>query len=578
MEQKGLDFNFFIGMFLIFGLLMWFNINQVPITSTQINAKDTINNISLDKKLIIETPSNKHSDLSLENNYMDDIDTVFYSLSNSLLSLKFSNYGACINEVVLKDYYTYDSLDLKLIKDLDFNFSFFIKDQILNSNQIVFKDVIQEKDKLIFIHQDQHLNTIKFIYELIPNSYNLKFNVITENGNTYIEPNKLLFTQNIHQLEKNFNNERNTTTINYSLNETSSKQMSLMKDSEKTVEKPFWVAHKQQFFSTIISSSNIFREATFSTYTPDSDEYIKRLSSEFKIEYDNLNNNYAFNFYFLPNKYSLLKSFNQGFESLVPLGKFVFGWVNRFLVIPMFNFLDNMGLNYGLIILIIALTIKFLLFLPTKSSYMSMAKMRVLKPEIDAINEKIKDPMQKQQAQMNLYRKTGVNPLGGCLPLLFQMPILIALFRFFPASIELRQQPFLWADDLSTYDSILDLGFNIPLYGDHISLFALLMTGATVLQMMYSNQLSANSQMPQMKYVMYMMPLIFLFVMNNYSAALSYYYFLANLITFAQQAIIRRSIDDEKLYKMLQANKKKPIKKSKFQQKLEEMSRKNQNR
>ena len=207
-----------------------------------------------------------------------------------------------------------------------------------------------------------------------------------------------------------------------------------------------------------------------------------------------------------------------------------------------------------------------------------MAKMRVLKPEIDAINEKIKDPMQKQQAQMNLYRKTGVNPLGGCLPLLFQMPILIALFRFFPASIELRQQPFLWADDLSTYDSILDLGFTIPLYGDHISLFALLMTGATVLQMMYSNQMSANSQMPQMKYVMYMMPLIFLFVMNNYSAALSYYYFLANLITFAQQAIIRRSIDDNKLYAMLQANKKKPIKKSKFQQKLEEIAKKNQNR
>ena len=204
-----------------------------------------------------------------------------------------------------------------------------------------------------------------------------------------------------------------------------------------------------------------------------------------------------------------------------------------------------------------------------------MAKMRVLKPEIDAINEKISDPLQKQQAQMNLYRKTGVNPLGGCLPLLFQMPILIALFRFFPASIELRQQPFLWADDLSTYDSILDFGFSIPLYGDHISLFALLMTGATLLQMIYSNQLSGSSQMPQMKYVMYTMPVVFLFVMNNYSAALSYYYFLANLITFAQQAIIRRGINDEKLYALLQANKKKPVKKSKFQQKLEEIAKQN---
>lgn len=572
MEQKGLDFNFFIGMFLIFGLLMWFNMNQVPNNSNQINEKATIDNISEDKKSIHQ------SDLSIENHSIDYVDTVFYSLSNSLLSLKFSNYGACVNEVTLRNYLTYDSLDLKLIKDLDFNFSFFIKDQIINSDQIIFQDVVQNNNQLIFTHKDKYDNTIKFIYELIPNSYNLKFNVITDNGNTYIEPHKLLFAQNIHQLEKNFDNERNTTTINYSLNENSSKQMSLMKDSEKTIENPIWVAHKQQFFSTIIASENIFREASLSTYSPESNEYIKKLSSEFKIEYDNLNNNYAFDFYFFPNKYSLLKSFDKGFESLVPLGKFVFGWVNRFLVIPMFNFLDNLGLNYGLIILIIALTIKFLLFLPTKSSYLSMAKMRVLKPEIDAINEKIKDPMQKQQAQMNLYRKTGVNPLGGCLPLLFQMPILIALFRFFPASIELRQQPFLWADDLSTYDSILDLGFTIPLYGDHISLFALLMTGATVLQMMYSNQMSANSQMPQMKYVMYMMPLIFLFVMNNYSAALSYYYFLANLITFAQQAIIRRSIDDNKLYAMLQANKKKPIKKSKFQQKLEEIAKKNQNR
>ena len=576
MEQKGLDFNFFIGMFLIFGLLMWFNINQVPQSnsSTQINEQDVQSNVSIDQELIIKKPLVSQNELITNSNF----DTTFYLLSNNLLSLKFSNHGACIDEVTLKDYFTYDSLDLKLVKDLDFNFSFFIKDKVLNSSQIIFNEVIEENNKLVFIYKDQFSNTIKFIYELLPNSYNLKFNVITENGNTYIEPNTLLFTQNISQLEKNFDNERNTTTINYSLNETNSKQMSLMKDSKKTIENPYWVAHRQQFFSTIISSDNIFRQATLDTYTPDSDLYVKKLSSEFKIEYDNSNNDYSFNFYFLPNKYSLLKSFNKGFESLVPLGKFVFGWVNRFLVIPMFNFLDNMGLNYGLIILIIAFTIKFLLFLPTKSSYLSMAKMRVLKPEIDAINEKIKDPMQKQQAQMNLYRKTGVNPLGGCLPLLFQMPILIALFRFFPASIELRQQSFLWADDLSTYDSILDLGFSIPLYGDHISLFALLMTGATVLQMMYSNQLSSNSQMPQMKYVMYMMPLIFLFVMNNYSAALSYYYFLANLITFAQQAIIRRSIDDKKLYAMLQANKKKPLKKSKFQQKLEEMAKKNQNR
>jgi len=568
MEQKGLDFNFFIGMFLIFGLLMWFNFNQVPIES----ASTTNSTKTPLSKTILKQEIENNSNSVFEEKINPSEKT--FTLSNDKVDIKISNYGASIQEVIVNDYYTYDSLDLKLIKDLDFNFSFFIKDEILNTRSVFFDVVSQNKNKLSFNYTDPNGNQIIFLYELPVDSYNLKLKVITENGDTYVEPNKFLFSQKINQLEKNLDNERNTTTINYSFNNNSSKQMSLMKDVEKTIQNPSWVAHKQQFFSTIITSDNFFREALVKTKSPDSENYVKELASEFLIEYDNTHNDYNFDFYFVPNKYSLLKSFDKGFETLVPLGWGIFGWVNKYLVIPMFNFLENQGLNYGIIILIIAVVIKLLLFLPTKSSYLSMAKMRVLKPEIDALNEKIKDPVQRQQAQMNLYRKTGVNPLGGCLPLLFQMPVLIALFRFFPASIELRQQPFLWADDLSTYDSILDFGFSIPLYGDHISLFALLMTFATVLQMMYSNQMSTNTQMPQMKYVMYFMPVIFLLVMNNYSSALSYYYFLANIITFAQQAIIRRGIDDKQLYTMLQENKKKPIQKSKFQQKLEEMAKK----
>ena len=469
-------------------------------------------------------------------------------------------------------------MSLKLIDDLNFNFSFFIKDVLLNTKDIIFNDVVQTKNSLSFYFKDTHDNSIAFVYKLLPDSYILNFEVVTENGDSYIEPNKFHWFQKINQLEKNLDNERNATTINYSFNNKSSKQLSLMKDVDKKIESPIWIANRQQFFSTIIYSETAFKTASISTFTPEDDKYVKSLNSEFTLNYDNQKNQYLFDVYLLPNKYSLLRSFDKGFESLVPLGWGIFGWVNKFLVIPMFNFLENFGLNYGLIILIIAVVIKCMLFLPTKSSYISMAKMRVLKPEIDLINEKIEDPVKRQQAHMNLYRKTGVNPLGGCLPMLFQMPILIALFRFFPSSIELRQQKFLWADDLSTYDSILDFGFSIPLYGDHISLFALLMTLATVLQMVYSNQMSTqNAQMPQMKYVMYTMPIIFLFVMNNYSAALSYYYFLANMITFAQQAIIRNSIDEKKLYAILQENKKKPIKKSKFQQRLEQMT-KNQKR
>ena len=582
MEQKGFDGNFFIGMFLIFGILIWVNLTQMP------SAINSENSVSINSK---EIPENKNQIKQIDIDVADDnifrkqhsyqYQEEIYEISNDLIVLKLSNYGASIKEVVLKEYYTHDSLPLKLIQDLDFNFSFFSTTEKMNTDTLVFQSIDQSDTKIIFQFQDELKNSISFIYELLADSYEVDFQVLIREGSSYLEPDKLMWSQKINQLEKNIDNERNSTTINYSFNNKSSKQLSLMKDVEKTIESPVWIANKQQFFSTIIYSEDSFESAVIQSNKPDEndDSFVKTLQSEFSIDYDNQNNQYLFNLYFVPNKYSLLSSFDRGFESLVPLGWGIFGWVNKFLVIPMFNFLENFGFNYGIIILIIAIVIKIILFLPTKSSYLSMAKMRVLKPEIDAINEKIEDPMQRQQAHMNLYRKTGVNPLGGCLPMLLQMPILIALFRFFPASIELRQQPFLWADDLSSYDSILDLGFNIPLYGDHISLFALLMTLATALQMMYSNQMSSsNAQMPQMKYVMYTMPIIFLFVMNNYSSALSYYYFLANLITFGQQALIRRSIDDQKLYAMLQANKKKPVKKSKFQQRLEELARKNQNR
>ena len=570
MNNKGLDINFFIGIFLIFGILTWFRSTQVP-------SQDTPGIINYNESNIDNATEFNEQNQNITN--FEDLDINLekesqHILSNNILDIKISNYGASIEEVVLKDYYTYDSLELKLIQDLDFNFSFFMGDKKINSNNIVFNNVISEENKISFLYKDQQDNSLVFIYELLPDSYMVSFSVLTEEGGTYIEPSKLTWLQNANQLEKNLNNERNSTTINYSTNNKSSKQLSLVKDVQKNIEAPIWIAHKQQFFSTIIFSENLFESVDLDISSPDDDSYVKSLKSEFKLSNNNTRKQYEFDLYFIPNKYSLLASFEKGFESLVPLGWGVFGWVNKFLIIPMFNFLDNFGLNYGLIILIIAVVIKLILFWPTRSSYLSMAKMRVLKPEIDAINEKIEDPMQRQQAHMNLYRKTGVNPLGGCLPMLLQMPILIALFRFFPASIELRQQSFLWADDLSTYDSILDLGFNIPLYGDHISLFAILMTLATVLQMFYSNQMSSqNAQMPQMKYVMYTMPVIFLFVMNNYSSALSYYYFLANLITFAQQAIIRNSMDDSKLYAMLQENKKKPVKKSKFQQRLEELAK-----
>jgi len=286
-----------------------------------------------------------------------------------------------------------------------------------------------------------------------------------------------------------------------------------------------------------------------------------------------------FDFYFGPNHYQTLKEAGHDLQQQIPLGWGIFGWVNKFLVIPVFNWLDTYGLNYGIVILFLTLIIKLVLFPFQFKSYLSQAKMRVLKPEMDELNKKYEneDALKKQQALMALYKEAGVNPLGGCFPLLLQLPILLAMFNFFPNAIELRQQSFLWADDLSTFDSILTLPFEIPVYGDHVSLFALLMTISTIIYTMMNNSLSVqNDQMKQMKWMMYLMPVVFLLVLNSYAAGLNYYYFLANIITFGQQFAFSKLVDEKKIHAKIQANKLKPAsqKTSSFQQKLEEMAKK----
>jgi YidC/Oxa1 family membrane protein insertase len=286
--------------------------------------------------------------------------------------------------------------------------------------------------------------------------------------------------------------------------------------------------------------------------------------------------------YFGPNKYYGLKKYKLDLERQIPLGwSFIpMAWINIYAVIPVFTFFGNMGLNYGIIILILTILLKIVLFPIAYKTYKSSAKMRVLKPDIDELNKKFpkkEEAMKKQQATMDLYKKAGVNPMAGCIPMLLQMPILIAMFRFFPSSIELRQQPFLWAQDLSSYDSIWNFpgGFAIPWYGDHVSLFALLMTISSVIYTKINDQAmgSSQQQMPGMKTMMYLMPVMFLFWFNDYSSGLSYYYLLANLITFAQIYIIRGTIDDKKLHAQIEANRKKTVKKSGFQKRLETMAK-----
>jgi YidC/Oxa1 family membrane protein insertase len=294
-------------------------------------------------------------------------------------------------------------------------------------------------------------------------------------------------------------------------------------------------------------------------------------------------------FYFGPNRFQTLKSYDLHLEKQIPLGWGIFGWVNKFLVIPVFNFLDSFNLNYAIIILCLTLVFKTLLFPIAYKTYTSSAKMRVLKPEIDELNKKFgaEDAVKKQQAMMALYKKAGVNPLAGCIPALLQMPILLALFRFFPASIELRQQGFWWAHDLSTFDSVWDFG-KLPvidfIYGDHVSIWALLCTITTLIYTQMNSQLMSNpgqQQMAGMKYMMYIMPIMFLPFLNKFSAGLSYYYTLANLISFGQMYIIRMFVDEKKLRAQIEENKKKPAKApSSFQQRLQkriEDAQKNRN-
>jgi YidC/Oxa1 family membrane protein insertase len=353
-------------------------------------------------------------------------------------------------------------------------------------------------------------------------------------------------------------------------------------DSKNLTTKIKWISFKQQFFNVSLIADQSFSNASLKqkkeVVNP---KYMKQLSSEISLPYQGKpSETIGMKLFFGPNHYKTLKKLDVGLENIISLGRSIFRWVNVGLVIPVFNFLGRFIGNYGIIILILTILIKLVLFPLTYKSYISTAKMKVLKPEVDKINEKFpkpEDAMKKQQAVMAMYKKAGVSPMGGCLPMLLQMPLLIAMFRFFPASIELRHEGFLWANDLSTYDSILHLPFTIPFYGDHVSLFCLLMTIVNIVYIMTNDQMAqSGQQIPGMKMMMYLMPVMMMFWFNDYAAALSYYYFLSLLLTILQTYIMRLFVNDEAILakiRLHQSNKKEPTK-SKFQQRMEEMAKK----
>lgn len=516
----------------------------------------------------------------------------FYKLENELFILTFSNKGGRIAAAQLKDYKKYNGDPLMLFTGdgSRFNLNLFAPEQI-NTADFYFTPRIISDTSIAFRLYADSTSYLEYLYTIRPDNYMMDMKVDLSHFKGKIAPNQpdvtLAWGVVSPQEEKGFQNENNYTTIAYKYpGETSIEDLGMSTGikEENITTKVQWVAFKQQFFSSIIVARDNFSAADLKYNTfPPTDTNIKDFSALLTLPYTPATEGYNLQFYFGPNKFSVLKKYgDMEFQKLVPLGWWIIGWINRYVVIPVFDFLGSYIANFGIVILILTVLIKLLIFPLTYKSYLSTAKMRLLKPDIDKLNEKYpkkEDAMKKQQAVMQLYKSAGVNPMGGCLPLLIQFPILIAMFRFFPASIELRGKSFLWADDLSSYDSIWNFpdGFSIPFYGDHVSLFALLMAVSLFITSKINYSQSAGmstQQMPGMKFMMlYLMPVMLLVWFNNYSAGLCYYYLLANIITIGQTFAFRYIVDEKKLHARMMDNSKKPVKKSKWQMRLEEMQR-----
>jgi len=538
----------------------------------------------------------------------------FYTLENELVKITLSNKGGRIYSVQLKKYSTKDSLNnahpLILFNDKESSMGFtFVtnNNRVVNSSNLYFEPVSGiTKDSngsqtLILRLKTSGTAFLDFAYTLPKKDYLVSFGLKANGMNTVmpagINSLDMQWNSKIRQQEKGRKFEDRYSSIEYKYVADDVEKLSESKnDDKKLTNKVKWIAFKDQFFSSILIADDAMSSTTLkSTLEGENSGYLKNYTAEMSVPFDPTGKTpTTFRFFFGPNQYKILSAIKSNtkdesglqLNKLIPLGWGIFGWVNRFAIIPMFNFFSLFMSNFGLIILLMTVVIKLVLFPLTYKSYISSAKMRVLKPEIDEINAKIPadKAAERQKATMELYGKVGVSPMSGCLPTLLQMPILFAMFSFFPAAIELRQQSFLWATDLSAYDSIMTLPFTVPFgFGNHISLFCLLMTATNIVftKLNMANT-PTNDQMGggMMKWMMYLMPLMFLFMFNNYASGLSYYYFISTLISIGQTYVIRATVDEKKMLDELHAKRKsninKPAKKSGFMARLEKMQQEQQ--
>ena len=576
-----MDNNRFIGFTLIMLLILTYytffppgqiqEYENVPQTNDK---EELVNNLESEIKEVEEILNQEFSSKEKEQ---------IISIENNILKVDFNTKGAKITNVILNDYYDSENKNVELFNDSgNINFKIDGSDDLNLDNIIFFNSISKsdEKNTITFNAISENGKKITVQYILKNDSYLIESKILLNDYFLGNESVLLTWVNTLKHQESNSTNEKNQTRINFfNVDGDFDYTSATSTDNEeiKVEEKLKWISNKQQFFSSAILSNNTFNNSKLKSEYIEDENINKKFTIKTEIPIEN--NSITYQYYFGPNKYSILKNIENEFHNNLYLGWIGVGGFNRYIIVPVFNFLENITSNYGLIILIMVFLIRIVVTPLTFKSHLSMAKMKVLNPEIQSIRNKHEGDMQKSQSEiMELYQKTGVSPLGGCLPILFQLPILVSVFYFLPNAIELRGKSFLWATDLSNYDSILSLPFNIPFYGDHISLFTILMTVSTIL----INK--ANSQMQTMegpmKTIQYILPIMFLFIFNNFSSGLTYYYFLSNVASYAQIFIFKRFVDDEKIKKEIEFNRKKSVnsKKSSFQLRIEEAMKAKQNR
>ena len=595
MEENKFDPLQFIGFLLISAILMfWFYDNQS-------------NYIENQQEVVIENPIEKFDDnpnavnVSEQNSNIVELDEKFkeeiITLENDKILFEISTSGATINKLLLKDFNNYNDEPLFLVNDNKSIFSYNIpigRNSVINSRDLNFSaEIIKNKSVLKLTAIIDMQRSLELTYSLEENSsildFDLKLN--DSDSNSSYDEIELIWGKDSFRNSKSIDYENRYTALSYGFEGEKDSWLSVSGTSNKNINNVNWISFREHFFSSILILNNetnnieISSEDLASNETLD-DKFTKRFKANIPLSLDS-NNNLSYRIYYGPTDYETLKEYNLTLENSVDMGWGIFGWLNRFIFFPLFSFLTTY-FSYGISIILMTIIVKVSISPLTYKSYLSQIKMKILKPELEVINEKFKDDaMKKQQETMKLYTKSGANPMSGCLPAFLQMPIFFALFVFFPAAFSLRQKSFLWADDLSSYDSILDLGFYIPLYGDHISLFPIL---ASISIFFYTKMTTGQQMMPasqtggvNMKVIMYLMPLMMLFFFNNYASGLSLYYFISNLLTIILMLIIKNFIiDDNKILSQIEENKKKPIKvggiRDRLQKALEEAEKQKKSR